>query len=361
MAAIAITIPDRASVASYAPCGDTFVYNADEIIDPTAKAEAYYLAADDCYRYAKKSRRSSTKNWNAGNAIKYYTKTIALNPGRAKTYLSYTHLGEIYRESEDYSQSLKNYNLAITLIPSLPRAYNGRGKTYARLKQEDLALADYTKAISIDANAASYLGRGNVYLSLNQKSKAIADYTKAIAIRPNFVDAYIARGDTYRSLQDNRKAISDYSQAITSLEKAIATYSNNDYTSDLGISWGDKLAKVYLHRAELYEQAANYQQAVRDYQESDFLKPLSDKFYLARAEAYRQTKQYQKALNDYIKIIRVSEAGERAEAYLGMGYIYRDRQQRDRALDNFKRAAYLFDWQGNTAKYQTALEEMSEL
>ena len=44
-----------------------------------------------------------------------------------------------------------------------------------------------------------------------------------------------------------------------------------------------------------------------------------------------------------------------------MGYIYRDRQQRDRALDNFKRAAYLFEWQQNTAKYQAALEEMTKL
>ena len=48
------------------------------------------------------------------------------------------------------------------------------------------------------------------------------------------------------------KAISDYSQAITSLKNAISTYSDNDYTSPVGISLGDKLAKVYLQRAELY-------------------------------------------------------------------------------------------------------------
>ena len=158
-----------------------------------------------------------------------------------------------------------------------------------------------------------------------------------------------------------QEAIYDYSQAITSLENAIATYSNNDYTSRIGIGLGDKLAEVYLRRAELYRQAANYQQAVRDYQESDFLKPLSSEFYLNRAEAYGQTKQYQKALNDYIKIISINQPREKAEAYLGMGYVYRDRQQRDLALDNFKRAAYLFEWQGNIAKYQTALKEMSKL
>ena len=361
-AAIAIVIPEKASVASYAPCGYPYYRDADEIIEPTKKAEAYYLAANDCYRSAQRDfRRISSKDRYASGAMKYYTKAIALNPGIAKTYLSYIHLGEIHRENEDYSQSLKNYGLAIALVSNLPRAYNGRARTYALMKQNDLALADYVKAIGVDANAASFLGRGNVYLSLNQKSKAIADYTKAIAIKPNFADAYIVRGNTYRSLKYDRKAIADYSQAITSLKNAIASYSNNNYTSRLGIGLGDKLAKVYLQRAELHRQAANYQQAVRDYQESDFLNPLPAKFYPNRAEAYRQTKQYQKALNEYVKIIFITQPRERAEAYLGMGYAYRGLQQRDLALDNFKRAAYLFEWQGNTAKYQTAIEEMTKL
>ena len=112
--AIAIAIPERALATSYFPCGYIFYDNASKVIspitraeetrDPTAKAEVYYLAADDCRKAAKSSRKINfPRDWYAGDAVKYYSKAIALNPGKAKTYLSYTYLGEIYRENEDYS------------------------------------------------------------------------------------------------------------------------------------------------------------------------------------------------------------------------------------------------------------------
>ena len=68
--AIAIAISERAFATSYVPCGYRFYNNADEIINPTERAEAYHLAANDCYRAAQRDfRRISTKDWYAGDAV----------------------------------------------------------------------------------------------------------------------------------------------------------------------------------------------------------------------------------------------------------------------------------------------------
>jgi tetratricopeptide (TPR) repeat protein len=49
----------------------------------------------------------------------------------------------------------------------------------------DEAIADYTKAISLDPNdATAYTNRGLAYESKGEVDRAIADYTKAIEINP---------------------------------------------------------------------------------------------------------------------------------------------------------------------------------
>jgi len=78
------------------------------------------------------------------------------------------------------------------------QAYNNRGLAYFEKGQYDLAIADYSEAITIDSkNAAAYYNRGDTYLLKGQYDEAIADFSKVIEINPKLSVFYYLRGNAY--------------------------------------------------------------------------------------------------------------------------------------------------------------------
>ena len=83
------------------------------------------------------------------------------------------------------------------------------------------AIADYTKAIALDANndlkAFAHKFRGIVYALNKPLDQAIADYTQAITLFSNNdekASVYELRGKLYRDEKQYPKAEYDYTQAI---------------------------------------------------------------------------------------------------------------------------------------------------
>ena len=78
----------------------------------------------------------------------------------------------------------------------------------------DLAIPDYTHAISLDADYSNaYNNRGNLYRQQRRYDLAIADFTAAIRINPDYAVAYNNRGRTYQPMGDMTHALDDYEQA----------------------------------------------------------------------------------------------------------------------------------------------------
>ena len=68
----------------------------------------------------------------------------------------------------------------------MARAYNNRATAYAEQHQYQQAIADFTKAISLDPRGAlTYRNRGLAYHDLGQLNQAIEDYTVAIRLDPS--------------------------------------------------------------------------------------------------------------------------------------------------------------------------------
>jgi tetratricopeptide (TPR) repeat protein len=63
-------------------------------------------------------------------------------------------------------------------------------------------------------NCASYFYRGSTYLKSGQDDLALADFSKAIELNPLFVNAYYNRGFVYFSRHDYKKAIENMNRAI---------------------------------------------------------------------------------------------------------------------------------------------------
>jgi TonB family protein len=78
----------------------------------------------------------------------------------------------------------------------------------------DAAIADYTKAIELNASAARSLkGRANSYFAKSLYSLAITDLTKVIEIDPKDASVYARRGQAREKLGNAELALEDYRTA----------------------------------------------------------------------------------------------------------------------------------------------------
>ncbi len=67
-----------------------------------------------------------------------------------------------------------------------------RGMAYDNLGQEDLAIADFDKAISLDPKVYAYAylnNRGQAYFRKGEFALAVKDYDQAIRLKPDYETA----------------------------------------------------------------------------------------------------------------------------------------------------------------------------
>jgi tetratricopeptide (TPR) repeat protein len=118
---------------------------------------------------------------------------------------------------------------------------------------------------------AAYLKRGNEYFGKGDYDHAIADYSKAISLNPDNIDAYGGRGNTYSFKGDSDSAIADYSQAI-SLDPNYAT----------GAYYGNR-AQEYLTKGDFAPALADFEQLLRFRPSNNWAKENIDKL---KAQGY---------------------------------------------------------------------------
>jgi tetratricopeptide (TPR) repeat protein len=74
---------------------------------------------------------------------------------------SYNFRAEATRNGGDLNAAIADYNQALTLMPALVPALNGRGIAYRNAQNYDLSLQDFNKAISLKPGDSDlYNGRG---------------------------------------------------------------------------------------------------------------------------------------------------------------------------------------------------------
>lgn len=93
-------------------------------------------------------------------------------------------------------------------------AYTNRGAVYRRLGQHDEALADYDRAIQLDAtDSIAYRNRGNLLLNQEQYEKALADYYEAIRLDPGDAIACLHAGISLTELGRLRGSLRYFDRA----------------------------------------------------------------------------------------------------------------------------------------------------
>jgi len=158
---------------------------------------------------------SLVKQGKYSEAIEILDKVIQKNPKNATAF--YLRADSKFF-NRDFKGSMMDYDKTIILTPNavgIEKVYNNRGVLHSYLGENEKALSDYTKAISINPKYAdSYNGRGNIYLHRGELEKALADYNKSIELNPTSMPSYDGRASIHFFKGDFDKSLADLDKAL---------------------------------------------------------------------------------------------------------------------------------------------------
>jgi len=161
-------------------------------------------------------------------ALADYNKAIELKPEYAEAY---NNRAAIYFKESKYSEALMDYNKVIELDPKHVKTYNNRGTIYLQEKRFEDAIKEFNKAIELKPDYPSaYYNRGNAFMGIKRFEEAINDFTKAIEYKPNYPEAYFNKG------------ISEYD-----IGKKDAACTDIQKSESMGYTPGKELYKQYCH------------------------------------------------------------------------------------------------------------------
>lgn len=210
----------------------------------------------------------------------------------------YHNLGHYEQAIETYSELLSDANFTKKHLEY--RLYTYRGNSYYKSGQNVKAIADYSKAISLNTNfAQAHHNRGLVFKKTEQYDQALADMNKAIALNPEYYQAYVSRGETYEMTGQFNRALSDY-------DKAIVLEPNYTY--------------AYIIRGNFYWKFKQYDMAIANYDTAIVLSPDQSQVFANRGYALFYSGRYQEAAEDF-ETISQFEDDEFASLY-GMLWYY---------------------------------------
>lgn len=222
---------------------------------------------------------------------------------------------------KDYDLAISNYTLAISLDGGIAEAYNKRGLAYRYKEEYVKAVLDYNKAIELDpAYTEVYINRGNVYYKKNSYALAIKDFSKAINLSPVNIGPYFNRGAIYWNQKKYDSAIVDFSSVIAL---------SPNYSS------------AYFNRGNSYLKNGVYERAISDYDKALILDASNNKVFEVRGIAYWFMDNYDQAISDLSKAISIDPGS--ASIYNNRGLAYNDKGEYEPAIADFKKAVELDD------------------
>ncbi|MBK7203095.1 tetratricopeptide repeat protein [Candidatus Amarolinea dominans] len=148
-------------------------------------------------------------------------------------------------KGDDLIGAIVNFDRAISMNPSNPNSYYGRGVMYCKSLNYTIAVADLNRAMHLEPNfPAALTERGLAYVESKDFARAMVDYDHSIAIDPTYAGAHINKGSAY-ALQGQ------WAEAIISLDK--------------GIRLDPEVSAAYFNRATAYQQLGDYSHAIEDF------------------------------------------------------------------------------------------------
>ncbi|MDQ3395162.1 MAG: tetratricopeptide repeat protein [Bacteroidota bacterium] len=242
-------------------------------------------------------------------AVEDFTKLLTLPSQNTQT---------VYFKGNSYGTDGPGATSIISMYSKDADIYNYLGLSKTKLGKVQEAIKDFNKALAINNTDANYfVNRGMAYLSDNQTAMAHDDFKKAIALEP---DQAVAMFNLSMSSNFSKKDQKIYDEIIAKNEAFPSAYINRglikfkaanyadaveDYNSAIKLDPSNAIA--FLNRALAYEKLEKYQEAVEDLNKALKIDPYFHKAYSSRGNVYFKLKDYERALMDYNQVILAEE------------------------------------------------------
>ena len=147
--------------------------------------------------------------------------------------------GVILKGLKQFDLSIEAYKKAISLRLDFVEAYYNLGNVLKDKRKLDEAVEAYKKALSINPNyAEAHYNLGNVLKDKRTLDEAVEAYKKAVSIKHDYAEAYNNLGNAFKDQGKLDKAIEAYQKALSIKHDYAEAYNN------LGLSNIDALAQL---------------------------------------------------------------------------------------------------------------------
>ncbi len=198
-------------------------------------------------------------------------------------------------------------------------AYIGRGLVRLAIKEPDKAIADFNKALQLDAqDVEAYVGRANAWELKHEYDVALVNLNQALRLDSQHADAFVWRGIVWLHKRENANALADFTRAIDIDPGSYSAFAN---------------------RASVQHNMKKYEASIADYNEAIRLNPKDAWAYWNRAEARLATNDVAAAFADSNEALRL-DPGD-AWAFSNRARVWRDMTEYDKALADFDQAIRL--------------------
>lgn len=294
-------------------------------------------------------------------AISEFGKIIELAPKNQLAAKATNFIGDIYYDKGDDANAEVYFKEAIKIDPTLIEAYRNLGHTYFSQEKYDDAIVQYEKVI--DANPDTELKAeclkaiGDVYRNQEKYDDALTEFNKILELNvDNAVKSETLRaiGQIHVLKGDNNQALKKFSEAKeldNTLEDARLQLAYEIYVSKSDDDGLDQYKKII---------------------ESDPNSELAANAYIGIGNIYSDKDELNEAEINYKEAIKINPNSKlAAESFFNMGEMYREQKKYDDAIKNYKEAIkidpnledahyYLADSLYNKKLHKEALFEIDE-
>ena len=186
--------------------------------------------------FVEKARKSNPSNWFAcglqgdilaslgdlAGATSAYEEQLAL---KSDAIYAYINLGIVYRKQGKLDAALSILKQGLEIAPQMPKLYHVLGDVYAAMKQNEQAMAQYQRAIELDANDDYAFNRW-LACQLKQKNPeaAVIELKQVLKIPSRRQNAHL-----HVLLALQLKNLKRYEEAIAELQTAVKLNPNSVY------------------------------------------------------------------------------------------------------------------------------------
>ena len=251
--------------------------------------------------------RSSQKEY--GRALTAADMAVKYLPKKDTEYVVFAYVtrADIHLCIEDTVKALEDYKAVIRISPENTSPYEKRAQIYYEQGKYELADADYKKMISLNpGDVLGYMGLGRNANARKLWNEAIQQFNHALKLESEYSPAYSFRAEAYLALEKWNEATDDIVTAMKIDWDRKAAYLATTVKEPAFTMLVSKM-KIQAAKAPndakwpytigyMYEQAKQYEKAIKLYSEANAIDAAGIAYYRIAACNF-ELGQFEQALN----------------------------------------------------------------